>query len=135
MMGWYSLITLDERVTIWIQSVCSLPRACAQVALFVRRLTITITQTHTHTMQQTLTHKAVTGRVEATNLLSCQRQSEYRYFCCGKYLLLQYASQHLTGSAIFSYFLIKRIGFICLKLKSLLKPSYLSYRAIPDKNC
>ena len=38
---------------------------------------MTITQSHTHTMQQTHTHKAVTGRVEAKKLLSRRRQSEY----------------------------------------------------------
>ena len=40
---------------------------------------ITITQSHTHTVQQTLTHKAVTGRVKAKKSLSRQMQSEYRY--------------------------------------------------------
>ena len=38
---------------------------------------ITITQSHMHTMQQTHTHKVVTGCVEAKQLLSRQRQSEY----------------------------------------------------------
>ena len=38
---------------------------------------ITIAQSHTHTMQQTYTHKAVTGRVEVKMLLSRRRQSEY----------------------------------------------------------
>ena len=35
----------------------------------------TIMQSHTHTMQQTHTHKAVTGSIEAKKLLSHQRQS------------------------------------------------------------
>ena len=42
-------------------------------------LRITITQSHVHTMQQTHTHKAVTGRVEAKMLLSRRRQSEHRW--------------------------------------------------------
>ena len=40
---------------------------------------ITFTQSHTHTMQQTRTHKAVTGRIEAKKLLSSRRQSEYSH--------------------------------------------------------
>ena len=40
-------------------------------------LRITITQMNTRTMQQTHTHKSVTGRVEAKKLLSRRRQSEY----------------------------------------------------------
>ena len=36
-----------------------------------------ITRSHTHTMQQTHTHKAVTGRVETKKLLSRRRQSDY----------------------------------------------------------
>ena len=34
----YSLIEFDERVTVWLQRVQSLPCACAYVALFARRL-------------------------------------------------------------------------------------------------
>ena len=75
---YYSLIAFDKRVTFWLQRLWSLPCACVYVALFARRLTyITIIQSHMHTMQQTHTHKAVTGRVEAKKLLSCRRQSEY----------------------------------------------------------
>ena len=40
-------------------------------------LRIIITQTNTRTMQQTHTHKSVTGHVEAKKLLSRRRQSEY----------------------------------------------------------
>ena len=46
---------------------------------------ITITQSHTHTMQDTHTHKAVTGRVEAKKVLSRRRQSEYRDFWLGNF--------------------------------------------------
>ena len=46
-------------------------------------LRITIMQSHTHTMQQTRTHRAVTWRVEAKKLLSCQRQSEYSMIALG----------------------------------------------------
>ena len=34
----YSLIAFDERVTFWLQRIRSLPCACANVALFARRL-------------------------------------------------------------------------------------------------
>ena len=34
----YSPITLDERVTIWLQRIPSLPGACVYVTLFARRL-------------------------------------------------------------------------------------------------
>ena len=81
----YSLIAFDERVTFWLQRVQSLVRVCMLHYLRVGSR-ITITQSHKHTMQQTHTHKAVTGRVEAKKLLSRRRQSEYRYTvnrkCC-----------------------------------------------------
>ena len=77
----YSLIAFDERVTFWLQRVRSLPCTCAYVALFARRLAHNHYATHTHTMQQTHTHKAVTGRVEAKKLLSRRRQSEYSKQC------------------------------------------------------
>ena len=35
---YFSLIAFDERVTLWFQCVRSLPRACAYLALFARRL-------------------------------------------------------------------------------------------------
>ena len=78
--GNYSLIAFDERVTFWFQRVRSLPCATVRVRMlhYLRvGLRITITQSHTHSMQQTRTHKAVTRRVEAKNLLSRRRQSEY----------------------------------------------------------
>ena len=74
----YSVIAFDERVTFWLQRVGSLPCACAMLNYLRVGLRITITQSHTHnTMQQTHTHKAVTGCVEAKKLLSHRRQSDY----------------------------------------------------------
>ena len=73
----YSLIAFDERVTFCFNASdhCLV---CVRMLKYLRvGSRITITQSHTHTMQQTHTHRAVTGRVEAKKLLSRQRQSEY----------------------------------------------------------
>ena len=71
----YSLIAFDERVTFGFSVSC---HCLVRVRMLRIGLRITIMQSHTHTMQQTLTHKAVTRRVEAKKLLSRRRQSEYR---------------------------------------------------------
>ena len=79
----YSPIPFDERVTLWLQFVPSLPCACAYVAFIICACgsPITITQSHTHTMQQTHRHKVVTECTEAKKLLSRWRQSDYRFAC------------------------------------------------------
>ena len=77
----YSLIAFDERVTFWLQRVPSLLWRVRMLHYLRVGSRITITQSHTHTMQQTHTHKAVTGRVETKKLLSRQRQSDYSVIC------------------------------------------------------
>ena len=79
----YSPIAFDERVTFWLRRVRSLPWVCAYGALSVSEAHIqkkTITQLHMHTMQHRHTHKAVTKRVKAKKLLSCQRQLDFAVF-------------------------------------------------------
>ena len=73
----YSLIAFDERITFWLQRVRSLPCACAYVALFACRLAYNH-YAIAHAFNAANTHaKVVTRRVEAKNLLSRRRQSEY----------------------------------------------------------
>ena len=59
----YTLIAFDES-NFLAQLVGSLPCVCAYVALFARMLAYNITQSHMHAMQQTHTHKAVTGQLK-----------------------------------------------------------------------
>ena len=61
---YYTLIAFDERVTFWLQLVEALPCACAYVALFACRLGYNHYAIAQHAMQQTHTHKAVTGRLK-----------------------------------------------------------------------
>ena len=76
----YSLIAFDERVTSWLQRVRSLPRACAYVALFARRLAYNH-YAIPHAYSATNAHAQDSDRrVETKKLLSRRRQSEYSSF-------------------------------------------------------
>ena len=63
----------------FLASTCLATALCVSVCCIfaheARGMCITITQSHIHTPQQT--HRAVTGHVEAKNLFSHQRQSNY----------------------------------------------------------
>ena len=80
--GYYSPIAFNERVTFWLQWAWSLPCAFVHVhMLHYLHIGSLINLNHyaiAHaSMQQAHTHKAVTGCVEAKELLSCRRQSDY----------------------------------------------------------
>ena len=71
---------VNERVTFWLQP----PSHCLMRVRLLHcmhvRLRNGYTWAYVQIMQHTLTHKAVTRRVEAKKLLSRRRQSKYRGF-------------------------------------------------------
>ena len=69
----FSLITFDERITFDFNA----SGHCLVRVSMLHYLRIGLHFTITHAMQQTLTHKEVTGRFEAKKLLSRRRQAEY----------------------------------------------------------
>ena len=76
----YTLIAFDERVTFWLQLVRSVTCACAYAALFARRLAYNH-YAIAHTCNAANAHAQGSDPVvEAKQLLSRWRQSEYS--CC-----------------------------------------------------
>ena len=91
-------------------------------------------------MQQTHTHKAVTGRVEAKNLLSRRRQSEYRYslfennhlFSCKTQSLKK--SQHFHSLSLWTQFKMQVCVGRHLTMTFLTFPSHIKLAYIYSVN-
>ena len=93
----YSTIAFDERVTFWLQCVWSLPCVYVGCIECVCNCVMVIREPHTQVMQHT--HKAVTGRVEAKNLLSRRRHLD-----CNS-LFIRWLQIQCTRPEVFGKFL------------------------------